>query len=570
MPINYISNSDVRYNTLKKGFNLRWPDKDNSVLGIYICSNEQEVLDAANKAAYEGKRITVRSGGHCYEGFVSNNNFEGNSKVQDTVIIDIGAMTGVYYDEIGFISKYETNKKIKNIYKFQVSAGNQNWDSYVNLYKLSGKTIPGGSCYSVGLGGHITGGGYGLLSRKQGLTVDWLAGIDILVPNDNCFKVIHVSKRSQDDNHKRLFKACCGAGGGNFGIILNYYFDDLPDAPSTAAFVKLTYKWDQIPDQIALQKFLDAYLGWFKQNDQYWNDEDEQKCNGGLFTLLKLHHKSAGDIELVIQYTGKDGTYKKGINDAPLLDFIHTMQHAANKNLVTYQSAHIPTLHGPLAPQADCIPLNDFYDENLNLVDPPIQCMDWLYLTQTLNGSGDNQYGKYKSVYQKSALPLVSVTNIYESLTGNINKSYVAQSVVQIDSYGGCINQADKNQETSVYQRASLLKWQFQNYWKDPDIAEHCIDWIHAIYSGCFSIYGSKPYEKYNGKETPFQGCYINYPDVDMKYIGNIKKEIDPNWLILYYGEHIAKELIEVKNIFDKNNVFRHEMSIPLTNPQPE
>jgi FAD/FMN-containing dehydrogenase len=38
-------------------------------------------------------------------------------------------------------------------------------------------TIPGGSCYSVGAGGHICGGGYGLLSRKYGLTVDHLVAV---------------------------------------------------------------------------------------------------------------------------------------------------------------------------------------------------------------------------------------------------------------------------------------------------------------------------------------------------------------------------------------------------------
>jgi FAD/FMN-containing dehydrogenase len=42
-----------------------------------------------------------------------------------------------------------------------------------------GKTLPAGSCYSVGLGGHICGGGYGLMSRAFGLTVDWLTGIRV-------------------------------------------------------------------------------------------------------------------------------------------------------------------------------------------------------------------------------------------------------------------------------------------------------------------------------------------------------------------------------------------------------
>ncbi|PHM39730.1 Aclacinomycin-N/aclacinomycin-A oxidase [Xenorhabdus mauleonii] len=182
------------------------------------------------------------------------------------MIIDIGLMTGIEYDQNEKItSKYD---KDKTNYKFKIAAGNQNWDSYLALYKLSGKTIPGGSCYSVGLGGHITGGGYGLLSRKQGLTVDWLSGIDIIVPDDkDLFKIMHVSQDSQDANDKKLFKACCGSGGGNFGIILNYYFKNLPDAPSTAGIIVLTYNWKDIHNYLALKKLLDAYFLWFKEND---------------------------------------------------------------------------------------------------------------------------------------------------------------------------------------------------------------------------------------------------------------------------------------------------------------
>ncbi|MDX7998017.1 hypothetical protein FE394_02095 [Xenorhabdus sp. Reich] len=73
-----------------------------------------------------------------------------------------------------------------------------------------------------------------------------------------------------------------------------------------------------------------------------------------------------------------------------------------------------------------------------------------------------------------------------------------------------------------------------------------------------------KPYEQYSGDDTPFQGCYINYPDIDMKCLDSSHQSVDPRWMELYYGKDISKELIEVKNIFDKGNVFRHEMSIPI------
>lgn len=82
----------------------------------------------------------------------------------------------------------------------------------------------------------ISGGGYGLLSRLHGLTVDWVTGVDILVPVGNAHRLAfrHVRADSVSEVDRELLMACCGAGGGNFGIIIAYYFDDLPKAPQKA------------------------------------------------------------------------------------------------------------------------------------------------------------------------------------------------------------------------------------------------------------------------------------------------------------------------------------------------
>ena len=66
-------------------------------------------------------------------------------------IIDIGLVTGLRYSEAGDVSS-PWNASAR--YKFSAAAGNQNWDGYVNLYKSANRTLPGGSCYSVGAGGH--------------------------------------------------------------------------------------------------------------------------------------------------------------------------------------------------------------------------------------------------------------------------------------------------------------------------------------------------------------------------------------------------------------------------------
>ena len=122
-------------------------------------------------------------------------------------------MTGLRYSEAGDVSS-PWNASAR--YKFSAAAGSQNWDGYVNLYKSANRTLPGGSCYSVGAGGHIVGGGYGLLSRLQGLTVDWLSGVDILVPRagQNALVAKHVNLASVGTD-RDLFIACRGGGGGN-------------------------------------------------------------------------------------------------------------------------------------------------------------------------------------------------------------------------------------------------------------------------------------------------------------------------------------------------------------------
>lgn len=96
------------YETLQKGFNLRWPPNvEQGAETIYICTTPDEVFAATNTALAAGNRITVRSGGHCYEGFVSN-----KLSTERLSIIDLGEMSGLDYDEDKTItSLWDANKK---------------------------------------------------------------------------------------------------------------------------------------------------------------------------------------------------------------------------------------------------------------------------------------------------------------------------------------------------------------------------------------------------------------------------------------------------------------------------
>ena len=134
---------------LTQGFNRRWTAPN--CAKIFLPLTEAGAQQALAQAVPFGPgKIRVRGGGHCYENFVFSDNTA--ALIDVSLLNDFGfdAQRGVYYAQ----------------------SGGTNWDMYRQLYWRFGRTLPAGSCYSVGLGGHICGGGYGLLSRQFGLTVE--------------------------------------------------------------------------------------------------------------------------------------------------------------------------------------------------------------------------------------------------------------------------------------------------------------------------------------------------------------------------------------------------------------
>src|SRR5580698_860790 len=84
-----VSRQDLRYETLKRGHNLRWPAIDaDAVSRIILCESPGDTADALQKIVSAGLRPTVRSGAHCYEDFVVNN--------PGGVILDLSLLTGAH------------------------------------------------------------------------------------------------------------------------------------------------------------------------------------------------------------------------------------------------------------------------------------------------------------------------------------------------------------------------------------------------------------------------------------------------------------------------------------------
>jgi FAD/FMN-containing dehydrogenase len=84
--------------------------------------------------------------------------------------------------------------------------------------------LPGGIGTGVGMGGHVTGGGFGPLSRLYGQMSDHLYAVETVVVDENGKAKAVTATREEDDPHRDLWWAHTDGGGGNFGVATKFWF----------------------------------------------------------------------------------------------------------------------------------------------------------------------------------------------------------------------------------------------------------------------------------------------------------------------------------------------------------
>jgi hypothetical protein len=189
--LDLVDKKDPRYETLRKGFNKRF-DKYPAI--IALCSSTEEVAAAIRYGHEKSLPIAIKSGGHSTEGFSVNDGgmVINLSKLNKVEILDGG--------------------------KIKVGPGCTLSDLNDTILP-QGRLLPAGSCATVGIGGLTLGGGYGLFSRKFGLTCDHMIEATMVDGQGN----IHSTK---DDDE--LLWALRGGGAGNFGVITEMIFNTHP------------------------------------------------------------------------------------------------------------------------------------------------------------------------------------------------------------------------------------------------------------------------------------------------------------------------------------------------------
>ncbi|MET9550721.1 FAD-binding protein [Streptomyces sp. NPDC006627] len=548
-----VDKNGARYEALRRGFNQRWiaaPDY------VVVATSKEDVATTLGtflgNSSNATRRITVRSGGHCYEDFVCSSDVG--------VIIDVSQMNRVYFDA--------------SMDAYCVEAGATNWQATTQLYRASGRALPGGSCYSVGSGGHISGGGYGLLSRQFGLTVDYLYAVEVVTVADGKTPKVTVARKDSEDPALRdLWWAHTGGGGGNFGVITRYWFRGLPEPPAQVLLRSVAWKWEELQARPDLFKSLVRRYGQFFEHEQAGTLPHNMRAYTfrDMFTLLKLTHVSAGKVGLIVQL---DGT--RTDSPARLKAFLDYITEGFTTGSHTYVGETVldRQMGEHSAQRESFIPT----------------LLPWLTATQTLNESGPNRCGKYKSAYHTKAFTDEQIDAIHRHLTTGTYSN--PDALLQVDSYGGAVNDTASD-ATAVPQRSSVLKLQYQAYWswdkdadsnavydyrdaeKDPTIAERHLNWIRTFYEDVYHTTGGVPTvaaptspasTSPASTSAHTDGCYVNYPDTDLD--DPVHNTSGQSAHRLYYKENYTR-LQRTKQRWDPHNVFRHAQSIRLPGKNP-
>jgi FAD/FMN-containing dehydrogenase len=181
------------YDTARLLFNTRF-DSVRPQAVVY-CESVGDVQKTVRWAHKHKLHIVPRAGGHSYGGYSTTSG----------VVVDVS--------RINRVSLTADRRAV-------VGAGARLIDVYTAL-AVAGRTVPAGSCPTVGITGLALGGGVGFSSRKFGLTCDHLVEATVVLANGSVVV-------ANAHHHADLYWALRGGGGGNFGIVTRLVFRTRP------------------------------------------------------------------------------------------------------------------------------------------------------------------------------------------------------------------------------------------------------------------------------------------------------------------------------------------------------
>jgi FAD/FMN-containing dehydrogenase len=498
---NNIGPDDPRYyELLRRGFNKRFEGRPDY---FRLVGSTADVVDAVQAAVNEDRRVVVRSGGHCLEGFV------GDPAVR--VIIDTSLMTGVFYDA--------------KMGAFAIEAGTTLGEVYRKLCIGWGVVLPAGQSPDIGIGGHALGSAFGFLHRQYGLAGDYLYAVEVVVVDGVGKAQSIIATREPDDPNRELWWAHTGGGGGNFGVVTRYWFRShdsagsdparaLPKAPASVVTLKAEWNWQDI-DERAFTTLLRNFGEWAEQNS------DAKSPYATMFSVFTAGRSQFGKIELRAMSIA-------GARAEQQLD-----EHLAvvGEGVGAAHTRHAETMSW-LA-----FALNPFPD---------------LFAIGPGGTSASAAKMKIKDALLRKRLTDRQVAVAYQYLT---REGVDVGGGIGLATYGGRVNTKPPD-ATAASQRSAILDTAYTAGWMKSQDEERSLAWVRALYRDVFADTGGVP--------APGQsndGSLITHPDADLA--DPLLNKSDVPWHAIYYKDNYAR-LQRIKARWDPRNVFHHALSVRL------
>ncbi|MET9431351.1 FAD-binding oxidoreductase [Streptomyces sp. NPDC003036] len=221
---------DTEYATARRLYNTRF-DHLRPAAVAYVAGDD-DVRECLAFARRHGTPVAIRSGGHSYTGWSS-----GTGRL----VVDVSGIDRVRPD--GTSAAVGAGARLVHVYR---------------ALARHGRTIPGGTCPTVGISGLTLGGGHGVASRAYGLTCDSLTGATLVTADGRRLT-------ADAEQHPDLFWALRGAGAGTLGVVTELRFRTHP-VPATVVSGRVTWPWARARSVLA------AWQEWGPaQPDEIWS-----------------------------------------------------------------------------------------------------------------------------------------------------------------------------------------------------------------------------------------------------------------------------------------------------------
>ncbi|KAE8664581.1 FAD-binding and BBE domain-containing protein [Hibiscus syriacus] len=431
-------------------------------------------------AKRHGFQVRIRSGGH---------DFEGLSYTSEVpfVILDMFNLRSIDVDMAS-----ETA---------WVQAGATTGELYYRIAEKSNvHGFPSGVCTTLGIGGHFSGGGYGFLMRKYGLSIDNVIDAQLIDANG---RILNRESMGED-----VFWAIRGGGTTSFGIILSWRVKLVRVPPRVTVFTvqrtleqgatELAYRWQQVAPKLPK----DLYIRL-----------QPQPINNG-------RNNKTVRVSFIGHFLGQ------------------------TNRLMQLMNTSFPELG---LQRSDCLEMSWVESTVYWAEFPDGTNIDVLLDRVQVNRS----FSKSKSDYYKAVIPRQGLETLWEALM-NIEDIFV-----QMNPYGGRMEEISDTETAFAHREGNLFMVLYGVTWSESDggidAAARYVELSRRLYRTM------APYASSNPREA-----FLNYRDLDIGSNESDETDFEDaeEYGAKYFRNNFMR-LAGVKTKIDPENFFKNEQSIP-------